>query len=337
LKVTDGSDHSTFGLMSDRHVTLGTSGIEVSAIGLGCWQFSGGRGLAGGYWAGLPQEQVNQIVARALALGISWFDTAEIYGNGESERSLSAALEAAGASAETIIATKWRPFLRFAGSITGTYPERERLLDPFKITLHQVHAPASFSSVASQMERMADLVDAGRLRAVGVSNFSAAQMAAADDALRARGMRLASNQMRYSLLDRRIEQNGVLELARERNITIIAYSPLEQGILTGRFHRDPEAVKRLKGPRRLLPVFKPSGLERVRPLIEVLERVSAELDATPAQVSLAWLIQRNAPHVVVIPGASTVSQVESNARAMELELSDAVRDEIDEASLAVAR
>ena len=323
--------------MENFEFRLGADGALVSPIGLGCWQFSGGDGFAGSYWRGLSQDEVNDIVRRSLELGITWFDTAELYGNGASERALSVALQAAGAPHDTTVATKWRPFFRTARSIRSTYPDRERFLAPYPIALHQVHAPVSLASYGNEMRQMASLVREGRLGQIGVSNFNAKQMTAAHRALEAEGQRLATNQMRYSLLDRRIEDNGVLDAARELGITIIAYSPLEQGILTGRFHRDPEARNRLTGPRRLMPAFAERGIERVRPLMEVLEAIASDLEATPAQVSLAWLIQANAPHVLVIPGASSVSQVESNARAMHLQLTETHRGRIDEASRAVAR
>jgi aryl-alcohol dehydrogenase-like predicted oxidoreductase len=321
--------------MTESLFPLGRTGIEISPIGLGCWQFSGGKGLAGRYWKALEQSLVTEIVRASFTNGVNWFDTAEAYGRGRSEDALSTAL-AAGDASGTVVATKWMPFFRFARSIGDTFPKRAHHLSPFPITLHQVHAPVSFSSIERQMDEMADLVESGAIRSVGVSNFSSQQTRRAHAALQRRGIPLASNQVRYSLLDRRIESNGLLDAARELGVTIIAYSPLEQGILTGRYHRDPQAVKRLRGPRRLLASFRRSGLERVRPLIDVLERVAESHDASPAQVSLAWLVRRHGSSVVAIPGASSVSQAESNAGAMRLVLSEAQLEEIDAVSSRVA-
>ncbi len=314
---------------------LGRTGIEIAPIGLGCWQFSGGKGLAGRYWKALEQSLVNEIVGASVAGGVNWFDTAEAYGLGRSEEALSEALSTVDSSA-IIVATKWMPFFRFAGSIGDTFPKRAHHLSPYPVTLHQVHAPASFSSIERQMDEMADLVEFGAIRSVGVSNFSAKQMRTAHAALGRRGVPLASNQVRYNLLDRRIESNGLLDTARELGVTIIAYSPLNQGILTGKYHRDPEAVKQLRGPRKLLGSFRPSGLERVRPLVEVLERVAEDRGASPAQVSLAWLVRRHGSSVVAIPGASSVSQAEGNAAAMRLELAEEQLEEIDAVSTRVA-
>ena len=318
--------------------TLGTTDIEISPIGLGCWQFSGGTGLAGFYWKAIDQDVVNRIVAAAIEGGMNWFDTAEAYGKGRSEAALSTALQAAGVGQEAIIATKWFPILRFAGNIRKTFPDRLRHLAPYPVTLHQIHNPGSFSSIERQIDEMAALAGSGSIRAVGVSNFNATRMREAHEALERRGLRLASNQMRYSLLDRRIETNGVLEAAQELGVTIIAYSPLEQGILTGKFHESEEARAGLSGPRKYLSQFKSSGLERTTPLIDALRRVAERHDATPAQVALAWVTQRHGTSVVAIPGASSVKQAESNARAMSLRLAaEELEDLADTASRVAAK
>jgi aryl-alcohol dehydrogenase-like predicted oxidoreductase len=222
-----------------------------------------------------------------------------------------------------VVATKWLPLLRTARSIGRTIGERRSRLAPFGIDLHQVHQPIAFSTTARQMERMADLVAAGEIRAVGVSNFSAQRMRLAHRALAARGLPLASNQVRYSLLDRRIERNGVLEAARELGVTIIAYSPLAQGILTGKFHRDPDLIRRRSGPRKLMPAFRRRGLERSRPVVAALETIAAAHGATPGQVALAWLLAQRGESVVAIPGATSVAQAQENARAASLDLGDA--------------
>ena len=300
---------------------LGRSPIAISAIGLGCWQFSEGHGIAGAFWPALSQETANQIVAASLAGGINWFDTAEMYGGGRSEAALARALMAAGrGNGEVVVATKWWPLFRTAGNLKATVPERRARLAPFDIDLHQVHQPHSFASTAAQMEAMADLVAAGAIRTVGVSNFSAAKLRAAHAALAARGLPLVSNQVRYSLLDRRIESNGVLDAARELGVTIIAWSPLAQGLLTGKFHRDPDLVRSRPGPRRWLAGFRRRGLERSRPLVEALEEIATARGATPAQVALRWLVDSHGGTVVAIPGATHVAQARENAGVLGLRL-----------------
>ncbi len=302
---------------------LGQTQIEVTPIGLGCWQFSGGRGLVGGYWGALGQQTADEIVRTALAGLINWFDTAEIYGRGRSEQALAYALRAAGKKdGDVVIATKWWPFPRTAASIGATFGERQRCLDGFSIDLHQIHQPFSFSSVASQMDAMADLVDARRIRAVGVSNFSARAMRRAHAALQKRGLPLASNQVRYSLVDRSIESNGVLAAAKELGVTIIAYSPLGQGILSGKFHDDPALIRSRPGPRRWLSLFRARGLERTRPLVEELKRIGAARGVTPSQVALNWLLHFHGDMVVAIPGASHPRQTEEAAGSMGFRLTE---------------
>src|ERR1039457_3182322 len=194
---------------------LGRTQIEVTAMGLGCWQFSAGRGMAGRFWEALPQDAVNSVVAVSLRRGINWFDTAEMYGRGASERALAAALLAAGkANGDVVVATRGMPPFRTAGSIKTTIGERLRCLAPFAIDLHQVHQPLGFSSVDSEMDAMADLVAEKRIRAVGVSNFNPARMRRAREALAARKIPLASNQVRHSLLNRRVGSDGTVAAAR---------------------------------------------------------------------------------------------------------------------------
>ena len=156
---------------------LGKTDIEVTPVGLGCWQFSAGQGLAGKFWEAIPQSAVYEVVEASLAGGINWFDTAEMYGNGSSERALSAALKHAGkTNGDVVIATKWSPMFRTARSIKATIHRRLSCLAPFAIDLHQVHHPFGFSSVEDEMSAMADLVADKKIRAIGVSNFGAARM-----------------------------------------------------------------------------------------------------------------------------------------------------------------
>ena len=299
---------------------LGRTEIEITPIGLGTWQFSEGRSIHGFIWSKIEPEVTEQIVAAALAGGINWFDTAEAYGGGRSERALAHALSTAGRrKGDVVIATKWQPVLRRAGSIRRTIDQRLSNLSPFGIDLHQVHNPASFSSVEAEMDAMAALVLQGKIRAIGVSNFSAERMRRAHVALARHGIPLASNQVKYSLLDRRIEGNGVLDAAKELGVTIIAYSPLEMGLLTGKFHRDPGLLKNRPIGRRFSLRRK---IERSRPLVEALEEIAAGHGVTPAQVALNWLVNAHGDAVVAIPGASKPAHAQESAGAMKFRLSD---------------
>jgi aryl-alcohol dehydrogenase-like predicted oxidoreductase len=309
---------------------LGGTGIEVTPIGLGTWQFSEGKGGAIGTWSPVPPGETDAIVQAALEGGIRWFDTAELYGFGRSERGLARALLKAGmADGQVVIATKWNPLLRTAGSIRHSIDARLQCLAPFGIDLHQVHFPASFSSIEAEMDAMADLMDAGKIRAAGVSNYSARQMRRAHAALVKRGFTLASNQVKYSVLDRRIEQNGTLDAARELGITIIAYSPLEMGLLSGKFHKNPELLQRLPFVRRIRLA---RLVVKSRPLVEALERIAAAHGVSASQVALNWLVNFHGETVVTIPGATRVQQARECAGAMDFVLTPGEMAEIERLS-----
>jgi aryl-alcohol dehydrogenase-like predicted oxidoreductase len=309
---------------------LGGTSIEITPIGLGAWQFSQGKGGALGVWSPLTSAQTDDIVKRALDGGIRWFDTAELYGFGRSERALAGALTRAGIKpGEVVIATKWNPLLRTARSIRRTFGKRLACLDPFPIDLHQVHFPASLSFVETEMDAMADLLEEGLIRAAGVSNYSERRMRRAHKRLAERGFSLASNQVKYSLLDRRIEANGVLSTARELGITIIAYSPLEMGLLTGKFHDDPSLLQSRPIARR----FRLRRLiEKSRPLVDVLKTISSARSVSLSQVALNWLINFHGDTVVTIPGASKPHHAAESAGAMSFTLTADEMGQIDEAS-----
>lgn len=312
---------------------LGSSDLMLSPLGLGCWQFSNGQGMVGKFWPVIGPHDVLQIVQTSLRGGINWFDTAEVYGKGQSEQMLAKALNDAGPLADSAhIATKWWPVLRTAKSIGNTIDERIRLLDNRTIHLHQVHQPYSLSSVASEMNEMAKLIKQGKIQNVGVSNFSAKSMREADRVLREHGLRLISNQVKYSLLDRRIEQNEILDTAKELGIAIIAYSPLEQGILSGKFHKNPALVQSITGPRKWTSAFRSAGLKKSQPLITVLEELAHRYDASATQIALNWLIHAHGETVFAIPGASKVHHAEENVKSMRFSLTSSELQEIDAAS-----
>ena len=316
---------------------LGKTEIRITPIGLGCWQFSGGKGLAGRFWPNLDDGVEDEIVRISLEHGVNWFDTAEMYGGGASELSLNRALKAAGAIQDDIVlATKWNPILRPAGSIRRTISNRQEALGDYRIDLHQVHNPASLSTIRAQMNAMADLVEAGKIRSVGVSNFRARAMRKAHAILQNRGISLASNQVHYHLLNRRIEKNGVLDTAKELGITIIAYSPIGQGLLSGKFHDDPDLISRIDGFRPKLRQFRRKAIEKTRPLIDLLKYVAGTHDATPAQVALNWLVHFHGDLVVAIPGATKPYQAKDNARSMNFRLSDSELTHIDEIARSVS-
>jgi aryl-alcohol dehydrogenase-like predicted oxidoreductase len=309
---------------------LGRTDILVTPIGLGVMELAGGGGLLGHAFPVIPQEEKNAIIKAALEGGMNWFDTAEMYGSGVSERSLATGLKAAGkADEEVVIATKWQPILRTAANIPHSIEDRLRFLDGYSIGNYMVHQPYSFSSPEAEMNAMADLVEAGKIRSVGVSNFNPARMRRAHAALAKRGLPLAVNQMRYSLLNREIETNGVLETARELGITITAYTPLARGLLSGKYHKDPGLLEKVPGWRR---AGMQRNIEPTRPLINAMEEIAGKYDASIAQVALNWVIYFNGAIVVTIPGATKVRQAEESAGAMKFQLSKEDLVRLDEVS-----
>jgi aryl-alcohol dehydrogenase-like predicted oxidoreductase len=318
--------------------SLGKSSLMLSPIGLGCWQFSKGRGFSGSMWPVLGDDIIRDIVSVSLNGGINWFDTAEIYGRGNSERALKNALQDLSVQPDSIkIADKWFPLLRFAASITRTFGERESNLAPYPIDLYQIHFPGSISFLSSQMERMADLFENQKIKAVGLSNFSAAGMYKAAEALDKRGITLASNQVNYNLLEREIENNGILSAAKELDAAIIAYSPLAQGLLTGKFHEDPGLIKNRPGFRKFSSPFKKKNLERTAPLVHEIELLSKKYSKTPAQIALNWIISFHKEQIFAIPGASTVRHAEQNAAAMDFSLEEEDLRRIDKISRRIHR
>lgn len=282
-----------------------------SAIGLGTWQFGSREWGYGGEYADGSGGEASRIVARALELGITVFDTAEVYGFGRSERILGDALDTAGADpATTVVASKVFPVLP-----VGPVVEQRGVASSARVRrpldLYQVHQPNPLIRDATTMAGMRTLQAAGVVDEVGVSNYSLERWRDAEAAL---GSRVLSNQVQYSLVSRAPERD-LLPHAAAQGRVVIAYSPLAQGLLSGKFDAEHRPANRV---RSLNPLFLPESLRRAQPLIDTLRAVADAHDATPSQVALAWTIHR--PEVVAIPGASSVAQLESNAAAAEIAL-----------------
>lgn len=306
---------------------LGQSDLLLSSIGLGCLQMSRGSGMSGIMWPTLSMGEVRDIVKASITGGINWFDTAELYGWGESERALSSAIESLNVERGGItVATKWWPLFRTSSSITSTIDKRLECLGAETIDLYQIHNPYSFSSISSQMRAMASLVESGKVQNIGVSNFSAKQMRKAHAELSKLGLALVSNQVKYSLIDRRIETNGVLDTARELGVSIIAYSPLGRGLLTGKFHDKPELMRKRHIVRRFYASLNQRNIKTTSALVEALKSVSKKYQVTPSQAALNWVINSNGDQVFAIPGATKTGQAEDNAASMKFELS---QDDMD--------
>ena len=286
-----------------RYVDVG--GVKVSAVGLGCWQF-GSREW--GYGKEYAEREAIAITHRALDLGINLIDTAEAYGFGRSERIVGQAI--AERRGEAFVATKLFPVLPIEPIIEQRARASARRLGVAELDLYQVHWPNPVVPLAWTMRGLAKLLRDGLVRHVGVSNFSLPQWKDAEASL---GAPVLSNQVQYSLAVRGPEQE-LLPWAQANDRLVIAYSPLAQGLLSGRY----DGTNTPAGVRSGNALFLAENIERARPLLTALRDVAAAHGAKPAQAALAWLIRRR--NVVVIPGASSVGQLEANAEAADLDL-----------------
>jgi aryl-alcohol dehydrogenase-like predicted oxidoreductase len=255
-------------------------------------------------------------------------------GGGNAERALAAGLLDAGITpGKVVVATKWLPIGRTAANIERTIGKRLEALDPFPIDLHQIHLNrGSFSSVRAQMRAMARLVDAGKIRAVGVSNFTTTQMETAHDELAKHGIPLASNEVQVNMLHRDIETNGMLAAAQRLGVSLLAYSPQGQGILTGKYHADRALVAKVHPMRRKIMGLNNSGLDRTQPLIDAMTEIAADHQATVGQIALAWLVDFYQGIVIPIAGASKPHHARDSAGALHVSLSPAETGRLDELS-----
>jgi aryl-alcohol dehydrogenase-like predicted oxidoreductase len=261
----------------------------------------------------------------SLAAGVDLVDTAEMYSNGASERRVGELAR----GKEVMIATKFppSPFARdeiFPKALEDSLARLGRST----IDLYQIHFSSRRLSIPRLMNFMADAVEAGKVRAVGVSNYSAEEMRLAHVELAKRGIPLASNQVQYSLLYRKPEVDGVLDACRELGITLIAYSPLAMGALTGKY----SARKRASGLRRLLPGFRARAMDAVQPVVELLREIGEHYSRSPSQVALRWLIENET--VLPIPGAKNSRQAAENAGALSFSLSPEEVEALSQATMA---
>ncbi len=268
-----------------------------------------------GYGQSYTRQDVHAAYAASLNAGVTFVDTAEVYGMGASEKIVGECLRSPAGPA--VVATKFFPFPTRLGPrmVNRAIDASLRRLGVNTIDLYQVHWPAPFIPIETLMNYLADAVEAGKLRAIGVSNYSAAQMRRAHAALARRGLPLVSNQVEYSLLQRAPEREGVAAACRELNATLIAYSPLAKGLLTGKY--SPQTPP--PGMRRLM--FRGERLAAIGPLVQALAEIGAAHGGkTPAQVALNWLVCQG--NTLPIPGVKSETQAIQNAGALGWRLTD---------------
>ena len=299
------------------YIRLGKSDLRVSIIGLGAWQASGKA-----WGIDVEDEQIVKAMIRAYELGVNLIDTAEAYGDGHSEEVVARAIREIGRE-NLVIATKVHGgHLRY-NDVLKAAENSLRRLGIREIDLYQVHWPDPWEQVPLRqtMRAMEKLYKEGKIRAIGVSNFAVRDLEEArkhlSDAV------IASNQVRYNMLQREIEEE-VIPYCKKENITIIAYSPLAQGALTGKYSLSNKPSDDIRRHNKL---FSDRNLSEISRLLTVLERIAKTRNKTVAQVAMNWLLREG--NVVPIPGAKNPKQAEENAGAAGWRLSQRELTEID--------
>lgn len=307
-----------------RTTVLVPSGIRLPLLGLGCWSFGGQEG---DYWGPHDDREAAEIIARALANGINYFDTAEGYNDGRSEEALGRALK--GRRAEAIIGTKISPQNTEPQTLRRHCEASLRRLGTDVIDIYMVHWPITDYPVADAFGALADLRRAGKIRAIGVSNFGVQQL---QEAL-ATGAAIEVNQLGYSLLHRAIEFE-ILPFCRQHCIAVTAYMPLMQGLLTGRWR----SVEEIPPIRRRTRHFsstrpgtrhgEPGAEEEVFAAINSIARLADDLGMPMADLALAWVAAQEGVATVIV-GTRTVAQFEESLRGIGRRLTADVLAELD--------
>ncbi len=310
---------------------LGKSSLQVPRMGIGAMTWGDAKGLARlhpaktAYGGAEGFEEEKRALEVSIAAGANLFDTAAMYSGGASERRVGELAR----GRDVLIASKFPGGFSFKAEDLPKELEASLVrLGRDSIDLYQHHFPSNRVSIPKLMELLADAFEAGKIKAVGVSNYSAEQMREAHAALAKRGIPLASNQIEYSLLHRQPEVNGILDACRELGITLIAYSPLAGGALTGKY----SATQKAGGLRRFLPNFSKKAMEAVQPVVNLLRQIGERYSKTPSQVALRWLIEN--PIVLPIPGAKNSKQAIENAGALSFALTPEEVEALSQATLA---
>lgn len=317
---------------NDTLLRLGQTDMLISPLGLGAWSWGDrmfwGYGKKGGY----ADDEIRAAYQTSLESGINFIDTAEVYGLGRSEEILGRLLrEATPPEKKIVVASKFfpYPFLLSRRFLKRSLRKSLNRLGLDCLDLYQIHWPLPPISIETWMDELADAVQAGLIRSAGVSNYTAEQMQRAGRSLARRGIKLTSNQVKYSLLTRNVERSGLLAMCKEFEITLIAYSPLEMGMLTGKY--TPESPPPgLRGRR-----YNRRYLECIQSLVELLRRIGeVQGGKTAAQVALNWVMCKGA---VPIPGAKNQRQAQENAGALGWRLNESEIIALDDMSDAITK
>jgi aryl-alcohol dehydrogenase-like predicted oxidoreductase len=308
--------------------TLAGSDVTIPPLGVGTWAWGDKSTWGmGGYDADLTRASIREAWDASVDAGVTLFDTAEVYGHGESERIIGELL--AGDSqraASAVVATKFMPSpwkVQVEGALLKALRASLARLGLPAIDLYQIHGPISLRSHGAMADALAAAHGAGLVRSVGVSNYSAKEVASISDELQRRGLRLATNQIEFSLLRRSPETNGLLATCAELGVAPLAYSPIGQGRLTGKY----SAAHPPPGKR----TFSAHPMEVVDHIVDVLRDIGEQHGGKlPSQVALNWVMAKGA---VPIPGAKNRRQAEENAGALGWRLTESDLDRLDRAAL----
>ena len=294
--------------------TLAQSGVTIPPLGVGTWAWGDERTWGmGGYDADLSRDTIREAWNASIDAGATFFDTAEVYGGGESERIIGGLLAADPERASrAIIATKFMPSpwkLQVTSALLGALRASLERLGLASVDLYQIHGPVSLRGLGALAEALAAAHQEGLVKEVGVSNYSAKETRTIHAELAKRGVALATNQIEFSLLRRVPETGGLLATCAELGVVPLAYSPLGQGRLTGKYSaKNPPPGKR---------GFSAHPMETVDQVVAELRRIGEAHQRTPGQVALNWIMAKGA---VPIPGAKNEAQALENAGAMGWEL-----------------
>lgn len=303
---------------------LGKSQIKVSLLGLGCWAFAGGN-----VWGSQEEKDSIDTIRAAMEAGINFFDTAEMYGDGKSEEVLGKALQ--GCRSQVVIASKAAsPSLSRENIIKACEQSLKRLHTDY-LDLYQIHWPNRSVPLEETVAALEQLVEQGKVRTVGVSNFGIKDL---EDILKLTS--IVTDQLPYSLLWRAIE-NSIKPKCVDNNVGILAYSPLSQGLLTGKYKTADEVplgltITRFYSHKRSNARHGEAGMEEETfAAIAKLREICHKVGEPMGNIAVSWLLRQTGVSSVLV-GARTPQQLNENIKAADVELADDVMKALTEAT-----
>lgn len=313
-------------MQSEAKINLAEN-LGVAPLGVGAWAW--GTKRIWGYGQEYGREEVGEAFRASVENGVSFVDTAEIYGNGESERIIGEVMREGGFPKEPVIATKFAPlpYRLSPRSLLDALDQSLVRLGVPTVDLYQIHFNSPVPNKSGLLDALAEAVKEGKVRHVGVSNYGADATYRAYERLAKHGVKLASNQVQYSLLHRKPETDGVFDACRDLGVTLIAYSPIAQGLLTGKYTPGNKPSGMM---RRFGSAFREGNLRRVEPVVDILREIGKAHEREPAQVALNWLIRKGA---MPIPGAKDGRQAKQNAASLGWSMTEEESGRLDLATL----